>query len=228
MVPGDLARGAEVTLPEQTQAAGEAARAPEVLTIGHSSLDYATFLERLRAAGVTALADVRSVPRSRQFPHFDGRALKERLAADGIAYVYLGRELGGRPSSPELYRDGVADYEAMAATPAFARGLDRVSEGAARYRVALMCSEGDPTECHRCLLVGRALKGRGMGVSHVMPDGRTVSNEAVEQYLLALTGKLREDLFASQDERLSDAYRLRARRVAYAPNSDEPSAGARY
>ena len=196
---------------------------PEVLTIGHSNLDYATFLARLQAAGVTALADVRSVPRSRQFPHFDGRALKQRLASDGIAYVFLGRELGGRPVSPALYRDGVADYEAMAAVPAFARGLERLEQGAARYRVALMCSEGDPTECHRCLLVGRAMAGRGVGVSHVMPDGRTVSNAAVEEYLLALTGKLKEDMFASREQRLADAYRLRSRRVAYAPEDTGPT-----
>ncbi len=189
--------------------------APEVLSVGHSNLSYDDFLALLRGAGATAVADVRSSPYSRRLPHFDGRELKRRLAAEGIAYVHLGRELGGRPSDRRLYRDGVADYEAMARVPAFASGLDRLVAGASRYRIAMMCSEGDPTECHRCLLVGRALKERGTRVGHVMSDGRQVRQEAVEQYLLALAGELREDLFRTPAERVSSAYRARASKFAY-------------
>src|SRR6266487_5921871 len=87
----------------------------ELLTIGHSNLMAHRFVALLKHAGVTAIADVRSVPFSRWCPWFSGKTLAERLAREAIAYIALGDALGGRPRDPRLYRDGVADYEAMAA-----------------------------------------------------------------------------------------------------------------
>jgi uncharacterized protein (DUF488 family) len=192
-----------------------------ILTIGHSALPYERFLELLRHANVTAVADVRSAPYSRQFPQFNREALSNELRADGIAYVFLGRELGGRPSQQELYCDGVADYERMSETTDFGNGLERVLEGAKRYRIALMCSERDPLDCHRCLLVGRALARRGVPVSHILGDGQVVTHAKMEDKLLELSGRSSGDLFASAPERLGAAYRERARKVAFSePQSD--------
>ena len=98
----------------------------DLLTIGHSNLAADHFLALLKAHGVTAIADVRSVPFSRRFPWFSSRTLAERLQSKGIAYVAMGDTLGGRPANPALYCDGVADYEAMAGTAEFRAGLDRV------------------------------------------------------------------------------------------------------
>ena len=98
----------------------------ELLTIGHSNLAADRFVALLKDAGVTAVADVRSVPFSRWCPWFSGKTLAQRLAGEAIAYIALGDALGGRPSDPRLYRDGVADYEAMAGTLEFRAGLDRV------------------------------------------------------------------------------------------------------
>jgi uncharacterized protein (DUF488 family) len=89
----------------------------DLLTIGHSNLAAERFVALLTGAGVTAVADVRSVPFSRWCPWFSGKALAERLAGERIAYIALGDALGGRPRDPMLYREGVADYEAMAARP---------------------------------------------------------------------------------------------------------------
>jgi len=83
----------------------------ELLTIGHSNLAADRFVALLKDAGVTAVADVRSVPFSRWCPWFSGKALAQRLAGEAVAYVALGDALGGRPRDPRLYRDGVADYE---------------------------------------------------------------------------------------------------------------------
>jgi uncharacterized protein (DUF488 family) len=91
----------------------------DLLTIGHSNLTADRFVALLKDAGVTAVADVRSVPFSRWCPWFSGKALAARLAGEPIAYIALGDALGGRPRDPRLYRDGVADYEAMAATATF-------------------------------------------------------------------------------------------------------------
>lgn len=192
-----------------------------VLTIGHSTHPAERFLTLLRQAGVTAVADVRSAPYSRHSPQFNADALKQELRSNGISYSFLGRELGGRPRDRSSYSDGVADYEKMAETEEFSHGLDRVVEGARKYRVALMCSEQDPLDCHRCLLVGRALARRGVTVRHLLAGGEAVDHAQVEDRLLEISGRAGDDLFASRNERLAAAYRERARKVAFA----EPEPG---
>ncbi|MGP0089678.1 MAG: DUF488 family protein [Xanthobacteraceae bacterium] len=187
-----------------------------ILTIGHSTHPWERFVALLRGAGVTALADVRTAPYSRRFPQFDRDELRGRLDEAGIKYVFLGKELGGRPSNPRFFCDGVADYEKMAAAPEFQQGLERVIEGARKYQVALLCSEHDPLDCHRCLLVARALAGRGVDIGHILPGGETVSQARIEDRLLELAGRNVGDLFAPRDERLALAYRDRARKVAFA------------
>ncbi|OOO17850.1 DUF488 domain-containing protein [Rhizobium sophoriradicis] len=190
--------------------------AGEVLTIGHSTLPYERFLELLRQASVTAIADVRTAPYSRHFPQFNRETLRDELRLDQIAYVFLGEELGGRPKDKRFFCDGVADYEKMAMTKDFARGLDRVVEGSKKYRIALMCSEHDPLDCHRCLLVGRALHERGIAVRHILGNGATVDQVAVEARLMKMSGKNNSDLFDPPAERLAAAYRDRAMKVAFA------------
>lgn len=188
----------------------------EVLSIGHSNLSYELFLSLLRNAGVTAIADVRSTPHSRHFPHFNQASLQPELKADGVAYVYLGEELGGRPKDSAYFLNGVANYERMINAPMFSIGVDRVITGASAYCIALMCSEHNPLDCHRCLLVGRALKGRGVNVRHILAGGRQLTQNQVEQHLLSAAKKGDDDMFASYNERLATAYRLRAQQVAFA------------
>jgi len=190
--------------------------AREVLTIGHSSHPMEHFLALLHEAGVTAVADVRSAPHSRHVPQFNHDALKAALRDAGVAHVYLGTALGGRPENKAQYRDGVADYETIAATGTFQAGLRRVMDGAAVHRIALVCTEQFPQDCHRCLLVGRALAARGMRVRHILPDGATVTQADVEADLLRRTGRDKEDLFMSAEERIAAAYREYARKVAFA------------
>lgn len=185
----------------------------DLLTIGHSDLAADRFMALLKEADVTALHDVRSVPFSRWRPWFSQQPLADRLAGEGMAYLALGEELGGRPRDARLYRDGVADYEAMAATPAFHAGLDRVIEETARHRVCLLCAEREPLDCHRCLLVSRALAERGLACGHICPDGTIEPHGATEERLLALAGG-ETDLFRDRPARLAEAYRRRARAVA--------------
>lgn len=141
-------------------------------------------------------------------PHFNRAALKERLNAVGIGYVFHGLELGGR-----LREGGVPDYEQMAASQMFAEGVTSVEEMAARTRPALMCSEHEPLTCHRCLLVGRHLAERGNDVAHILRDGRIETNTTTEERLLALTRQSDADLFAPRSERIAAAYRSQARRI---------------
>jgi uncharacterized protein (DUF488 family) len=193
-----------------------------VLTIGHSSHSLERFLESLRSAGVTAVADVRSAPYSRHVPQFNYDSMKVALRTAGVAYVHLGKELGGRPRDPSHYRSGVVDYEVIAATPAFRSGLQRLLDGVAMHRVALMCAEADPLECHRCLLIARALAAREVLVRHVLPDGATATQAEIEDELLRRTQRTDDDLFLSHAERVAVAYREHAAKVGF---SDKDTAG---
>jgi len=187
----------------------------DLFSIGHSNIPAERFVALLRDVGVDTIADVRSTPFSRRFPWFSGKNLVVTLAQHGMTYLAHGDALGGRPRDAALYRDGVADYEAMARRPDFQIGLDRLIADAVRSRVCLMCAEREPLDCHRCLLVARSLAERGLTIGHILHDGTVEPHTATEQRLLALTGTS-DDLFVTgQDERLAAAYRRRARAAAY-------------
>ena len=97
-----------------------------VFTVGHSNHPLEGFVALLLQHGVTALADVRSVPHSRRHPQFNREALAAALETRGIDYVFLGRELGGRPRDPALYEHGRVSYERVLRTEQFRAGIGRV------------------------------------------------------------------------------------------------------
>jgi uncharacterized protein (DUF488 family) len=187
-----------------------------VFTIGHSTHPADRFLALLAGAGVTAVADIRSVPFTRHTPQFNGPALKMALNAAGIAYSFLGDLLGARPMDRSCYRDGVAAYDLIAATGAFQKGLRRVIEGADRYRIALMCAEKDPLDCHRTILVARALAGKGAVIRHILADGAIEDHAATEKRLLKLTRQETLDFF---EDPLDKAYRIRGEQIAFSEES---------
>jgi uncharacterized protein (DUF488 family) len=188
-----------------------------ILTIGHSRHSLERFLSLLKTAEVTAIADVRSSPASRFSPQFNKTALAASLGGHGIGYVFLGKELGGRPARPEMYRDGRADYEKMAGSPEFRAGLAQLLAAAERHRVAMMCAEADPLDCHRCLLVGRALAEAGYDVAHILASGEIASQADIEDRLLETEHLADDDLLMhSRAVRLAEAYRSRNRKAGYA------------
>jgi hypothetical protein len=204
----DLARKDELPMP-----------AFDLFSIGHSNIPAGRFVAMLQSAGVSLVADVRSVPASRHFPWFSKNNLAARLAEAGIGYATMGDTLGGRPSDGSLFRDGIADYDAMAQRPEFASGLDRVLAAGARKRVCLMCAEREPLDCHRCLLVTRRLSERGCAVGHILHDGAIEPHAATERRLLALAVDDGDLFAAGQGDRLAAAYRYRARARAFRQKS---------
>lgn len=187
----------------------------DLFTIGHSNIPAERFIALLRDAGIDAIADVRSTPASRFCPWFSAKNLAPLLAGVNVAYVFFGDELGGRPRDPSLYCDGLADYEAMAQRPGFRADLDRLLAMARERRLCLMCSERDPLDCHRCLLVARALAARGVSTGHILHNGEIESHTATERRLLKAAGEDGDLFVTGHDERLAAAYRRRARAVAF-------------
>jgi uncharacterized protein (DUF488 family) len=169
--------------------AGVLALSDRLFTVGHSNHEPEVFLRLLESAGVTAVTDVRSSPYSRRLPHFNRQTLEALLHHHRIAYVFLGDHLGGRPASAELYdAEGWASYEAIRRTAAFEEGLTRLLRGLEHYRIALLCGEEDPLDCHRGLMIAPALKERGVLPRHIRKDGRLETMAQFEARLQDETG----------------------------------------
>lgn len=186
-----------------------------VMTVGHSNHPIEAFLDLLARNRVTALADVRSMPYSRHQPQFNKDALARSLREHGIRYVFLGRELGARSEDPTCYVNGRVQYRRLAQTEVFKSGIDRVLGGKDEHRIALMCAERDPLECHRTLLVAHELVSRGIAVEHILADGSTESYGDAMTRLLSVVGLPTEDLFRSHEELVAEAIERQEQRVAY-------------
>jgi uncharacterized protein (DUF488 family) len=153
---------------------------PILYTIGHSNHDQEHFCGLLLQHGIDVLADVRSSPYSRYTTQFNAEELKAALASKGIRYVFLGDQLGGRPTDPAHYDEqGHALYYRMARSDAFLQGIERLENGMKKYRVAIMCSEEDPTVCHRFLLVSRVMAERETEIQHIRGDGSLASHDQI-------------------------------------------------
>jgi uncharacterized protein (DUF488 family) len=145
---------------------------PQIYALGHSTRRLTEFVELLHHYGVTTLADIRTIPRSRHNPQFGREELEPVLVQEGIRYVHLPRLGGlrgglGKVSLNSAWRNarfrGYADYMQ---TEEFAQGLAELLTLVADGPVALMCAEAVPWRCHRSL-VSDALLARGIVVEEV-------------------------------------------------------------
>jgi uncharacterized protein (DUF488 family) len=185
-------------------------------TIGHSTHSITTFVELLKRAEISAIADVRSTPYSRRNPQFNQEALRKFLNNYHIAYVFLGAELGGR-GNPDSEHDeyGRIKYRSIAESALFRQGLRRVQTGSTRMRLALMCAESDPLDCHRGILISRILAAQGTPITHIHADGRLEPHGIAESRLLQLFGLHKADLYRTEDQVLAEAYERQEARIAY-------------
>ncbi len=199
-----------------------ASKMRQIYSIGHSSHTPEHFIELLQRHGIKVLVDVRSAPYSRYTPHFDRDSLRDLVTASAIKYLYLGDVVGGRPKDETLYdANGRARYAKVAESVEFLSGIERLERGADGFRVAIMCSEEDPANCHRRLLIGRVLTERGAELLHIRGDGELQT----EAQVAAASGKQLADpqpaLFADLDE---DKWRSTA---SVLPKNRQPSSSIR-
>jgi uncharacterized protein (DUF488 family) len=152
-----------------------------ILTIGYGARSMPEFVDALQAAGVQYLVDVRSAPYSKFKPEFSKRALAAELEAHRIRYLFMGDSLGGMPDDPETRDEaGHVDYGRLRLRTAFHAGLERLEAGwEAGHRIAIMCSEGKPQECHRTKLVAEKLVANGVPVAHIDEEGAIRSHAEI-------------------------------------------------
>ena len=191
-----------------------------VFTIGHSNHSPDVFSNLLSEHRIDVLADVRSAPYSRFNPQFNREPLAVALKRRGIEYTYFGRELGGRPNDPACYEGGRVRYDRIAETERFRDGLIRLAGAASQHRVALMCAEKEPLDCHRTLLVARSLDARDVDVHHILADGtRETQADAMSRLLEQHNLSHQGDLLATREQFITLAVE---RRAARSPEREVP------
>lgn len=143
-----------------------------VWTIGYGGRAISDFIDLLHHYQIECLVDTRSIPYSRFRPDFRKNALQLRLEQSGIQYLYLGEALGGKRIDPDCYVNGVLDMDRLTAREDFRASIGQVEEAArAGRRLALMCAEQRPDQCHRAWMLAPVLLARGIEVLHIDQDG---------------------------------------------------------
>jgi uncharacterized protein (DUF488 family) len=169
---------------------------PELYTIGHSTLTIDDFLGLLKENYIQVLVDVRSQPFSRFNPQFNRDSFKHAMAYANIEYIFAGEHLGGRPTDPTCYKDGVVpegranylklvDYAEVMKRDWYQRGIERLLQIAADRLTAIMCSEEDPMQCHRHHLIAQTLLKRDVTVWHIRSDGMIEEAELLPEKIEA-------------------------------------------
>jgi uncharacterized protein (DUF488 family) len=194
-----------------------------IYTVGHSTHPIQEFVKLLNLHGITAIADVRSAPYSRFQPHFNREVLAKTLSDACIEYVFVGDSVGGRSANEGDYDKGRVVYARLKQNDYFENGIQRVILGSERYKLALMCSEKEPIECHRTLLVGQTLFERGVPVTHIHGDGSLESHNDAVQRLLRMFKLDEPDLFRTNEEIVQEALFRQEQKVAF--TLGDPSKG---
>lgn len=140
---------------------------PPIFTIGYGPRSFEEFADLLKEYDIEFLLDVRSAPSSDR-DAYTKEGLHKRLDELGITYAYFGDLLGGRPSDDDCYHNGLVVYDRCRKKDWFQRGVSRLKSAyEGTHRVALMCSEIRPEQCHRSKMIGVGLQEEGINVMHI-------------------------------------------------------------
>ncbi len=202
---------------------------PVIYTVGHSTHQIDYFLDLLKAYSINCLIDVRSLAASSYNPQYNKEPLSNFLKNKGITYLHFAEEFGARHTDPDLLdEEGKVDFEKVRKSWLFKNGVERLWLGLDKgFTIALMCSEGEPFDCHRFSMISIALEKDGFEVKHILKDKTLKSNADLEKQLLRKYDKKipKPDIFQtniSADDQLKAAYRLRNKEIAFSPYTKAP------
>lgn len=193
-------------------------------TVGHSqhTIDY--FVKLLKLYGINYVLDVRSTPYSKYAEQFNRESIYEYLKKTEINYSYMGDFFGARLDDTYLYNDsGCLDFEKVIKSDKFCRGMDNVILGLERgNKIALMCTEKDPIDCHRAIMVARGFSLNGIEVEHILQNGKLQSQKELDYRLLEKYFPDREQItlfsnsnYMCEEDYLAGAYHKRNLEIGY-------------
>lgn len=206
----------------------------EIYTIGHSTYPVEYLLKRLLFNKINCIVDVRSTPYSKYAQQYNMDELKKYLNSKGIYYLFMGKELGARQPDKSLYTDkGYLDFNKFSKTDLFKSGVERIKEGINKdFKIALMCTEKDPIDCHRNILVAREFYKQDYEINNILANGNLETQGSIEQRLLDMyfpstqQANMFETIERDQNELdlINEAYKLRNQDIGYKiyENGDEP------
>ena len=195
----------------------------EIFTIGHSNYLADELMDRLKLYDINCVVDIRGTPYSKYNTQFNKEAIKETLIQKGYLYIYMGKEFAAQREDKSFYtEEGYADFEKVAFDKDFLNGIDRLKLGCQKgYKIALMGAMQDPLRCHRCILLGRALRRAGFDLKHILDDYSLASQEELEEALLkkycSSSSQMMFDLtkgtVLSREEMLKECYKKGNREI---------------
>lgn len=201
----------------------------EVYTVGHSNHPIEYFLELLQSQDINCLIDVRSMPASSYSPQFNKESFENFLKQYGITYMYFGEEFGARHDDQDILdEEGVVNFETFRKSFAFQQGVERVDIGLSKgFKIALMCSEGNPLECHRFSMISVYLEEIGIHVKHILKDKSVKSHTELEKELLE---KYKKKIFqlsmfeqnVNEKDPLKHAYKLHNKEIGWQSERYKP------
>lgn len=195
-----------------------------LFTIGHSVHQIEEFVFLLSQYKIDYVLDVRSVPYSKYAENYNREKLDKYLLSHKIQYSYMGAFFGARPENKMLYsKEGYLDFEKVRSTPLFLRGVDNVKKGLSEgHNIVLMCTEKDPFDCHRAIMVAREFELEGTDVEHILPDGSSMNQRELDNRLLDRYFPDRNQLTIfdydkpqDEEELLKQAYKMRNKEIGY-------------
>lgn len=197
----------------------------KVYTIGHSTYEVQYFIELLTMNSINCIIDIRSTPYSKYAQQFNKEQLKYFLNRHNIVYIHMGSEFGARRNKRELYNNaGYLDFERTRKDSLFLEGIERIKQGYLKgYTMGLMCSEKDPLDCHRSIMVSKGLIDNGIEVMHILEDGNLESHHDLEIRMLDKYYKDRDqvsfslvpDFGLSDSEMIERSYKRRNLDIGY-------------
>lgn len=192
-------------------------------TIGHSQHKTEYFIEMLNEYNINYILDVRSTPYSQFASEYNRENIKATLSGAGIQYAFMGNYFGARQEDRSLYTsEGYLDFDKVRKSARFQLGLHSVVKGIkSGNKIALMCTEKEPIECHRAIMVARTFFEIGIDVQHILQNKELQSHAELNRQLLDIyyPDRYQISLFSeknrSEEENLIEAYKLQNRKIGY-------------
>lgn len=194
-----------------------------IFTIGYSGFAISDFIKSLKQYNVNVVIDVRSYAYSDRYPDYNKINIETTLKANQIYYRNYVNEFGARQDNISFYnKDGYLDFEKFSKSEQFQFGIIKISNSVEQgYRIALMCAEKNPIQCHRTILVARAFHDKGFEVIHILPGGKYITQNQIEEELLSTYFPQRNQLsfFSTESmtekECIREAYKLQNKKIGY-------------
>ena len=191
-----------------------------IYTIGYSSFNVDEFISILHRHNIDVIVDVRSLPFSSRFDSYNKENIYFKLKTENIGYLFFGKEFGARPDDRYLYTNNRVDFNKIINSKNFISVYHRILNGIKNYNICFMCSEKDPIDCHRSILITNFIKNNinDISITHILPD-KLETQEQLDNRIIDIYNKVsyKNSLFNNnlQNNIKLDAYKYIENKIAY-------------